>query len=147
MLLLVGAHLDLVKERFEQLLDVLKAYLFVGLKNFPLPLSTFRVYEVEPVFLVAVLEFAEVAPVRTHQLLVVVLDERLEDSRLLLVARVNFGEQCIDKQSIDNNRRLLVPNGGARHIQRMPVAHLDLIHEQLGCDCVHLQKQGNLLGA
>ena len=80
MLLLVVAYLHFVEQRFKQLLYVLQAYLFVGLKNFALTLRTFRVDEIEPIFLVAVLKFAKVAPVGTHQLLVVVLDKSLKNS-------------------------------------------------------------------
>ena len=59
--------------------------------------SRLGVHKVEPISLVAILELAEVLPVCPHNFLVVVLNERFEDFRLLGVASVYLGEKCIDQ--------------------------------------------------
>ena len=52
--------------------------------------------EIEPVPLITVSQFAKVLPVGSHDLLIVVLDEGLEDFGLFRVASVNLREKGVD---------------------------------------------------
>ena len=65
--------------------------------------------EIEPVPLITVSQFAKVLPVGSHDLLIVVLDEGLEHLRLFLVAGVDLCEESIDKKSLNNYGRFLLP--------------------------------------
>ena len=76
-----------------------------------------------------------------HDLLVVVLYEGLKDLRLLWVACVYLGEKGVDQKPVHDHRRLLFPNRITRDVQSMPIAQLDLIHEQLSGYRIHLQKE------
>ena len=70
-------------------------------------------HKVEPVFLVAVHKLIVVLPVRFHNLFVVVLDESLEHTRLIFLAGIDFCEQAVNQQPIDDNSRFLAPNLGS----------------------------------
>ena len=67
-------------------------------------------HKVEPVPLITVLEFAKVFPMCSHNLLVVVLDESLEDFRVLGIASIDLGKQSIDQQPFHYYSWLLLPN-------------------------------------
>ena len=97
--------------------------------------------EIEPIALVTVSKLAEVLPMGPHDLLVVVLDKCLEDLRLLWIACVDLGEKSVDQEPVHDHCRLLFPDRIARDVQSMPIAQLDLIHEQLSGYRIHLQKK------
>lgn len=67
-------------------------------------------HKVEPVSLIAVLEFAKVFPVRSHNLLVVVLDKCLEDFGVLWIAGIDLGKEGVDQQPFHYDSWLLLPN-------------------------------------
>ena len=73
-----------------------------------------------------------------HDLLVVVLDEGLEHLRLLWVTCVDLTEKGVDQEPVHDHGRFLLPDRIARDVQGMPIAQLDLIHEQLSSYSIHL---------
>ena len=78
-------------------------------KSLSLSIMSLGVNKVEPILLITVLKFSKVFPVRAHHLFIVVLDEGLEHLRLFLVAGVDLREESIDKKSLYNYGRFLLP--------------------------------------
>ena len=111
------------------------------MERFILTIGRLRVHKVKPIFLVAIYELIIVRPVRFHDLLVVVLDKRLEDARLFFFAGVDLGKQAINEESIDHYGGLLAPDRRSRHVQSVPVADLNLVHEELGRDGIEPDEQ------
>ena len=108
---------------------MLKADFSVGQEILSDPVLRVLINKSNPVVLVTVLHPLELTPMVTHHFLVVVCDERFEDLCLLSCASVDFGKQSIDKQFFDDDHRLLAPDLRTRHVQSMPQANLNLVHQ------------------
>ena len=124
-------YLYFVEQRLEDLLAVLEADFSVSQEILSDPVLGILVDESNPVMLVTVLHPLEFAPMVAHHFLVVVRYEGFEDFRLLCRACVDLRKQRIDKELLDHNYWLLAPDLRSRHIQGMPQANLNLVHQQL----------------